>query len=289
MTRKAYLTDLDGTLLRSDASLSTYTIETITELLHGGVPISFATARSYLSSVKVASAIPWTHPLVLYNGALLYDPVARSVLDGYWLDAAASNRVIRLGRDFGVIPLLFALTPGDDEAVLHEPLVRTGDRQFYASRPNDPRFRELRELVCPPDYKTLILTFIGTLEELEPLRAELHRQFGSAIHMHLLEDIYLKPSYFLEVSHAKANKKEGLCLWAQRMSIEPCDITVFGDNLNDLGMFEAAGTGMAVKRAHDRLKAIASGEIASNDEDAVARYIWEDVRQAGGMNRTLGA
>jgi Cof subfamily protein (haloacid dehalogenase superfamily) len=273
MTDRAFLTDLDGTLLLPDASLSVYTIETVSKLLNMGVKISYATARSYRSSNQAVSCIPWKYPIVLYNGALLYDPVAHQVIDGYWLSPVFTNELLEIGRRHQLLPLLFALTSLDEEAVVHEPLVRAGDRHFYASRPDDPRFREVIRLVCPADYKVLILTYIGLFEELEPLSKEFANKYGANIHIHFLKDIYIEDHYFLEISHAKANKREGLLLWSRLMGVEPSDVTVFGDQLNDIGMFELAGTKVAVGNAHPELKALADVVVTSNEEDAVAHYL----------------
>jgi len=52
------------------------------------------------------------------------------------------------------------------------------------------------------------------------------------------------------------------------------DITVFGDSVNDLGMFKLAGTSVAVSNALDEVKAVADLVLPhSNDEDAVAKYL----------------
>jgi 5-amino-6-(5-phospho-D-ribitylamino)uracil phosphatase len=104
-----FLTDLDGTLLRSDAALSDYTVRTITAALRDGVVISYATARSYTSSNKIVSAIPWKYPIVLYNGAMLLDPLSKRVIGGHWLDTDVANEVIELGRGHKLLPFLFAL------------------------------------------------------------------------------------------------------------------------------------------------------------------------------------
>lgn len=273
MNRQAFLTDLDGTLLRSDTTLTYFAVETVTRLLLEGVPISYATARSYRSSHQAVSAIPWKYPLVLYNGALLFDPVSQQVIDGYWLDTLLANTIIETGRQHQLVPLLFALADNGEEAVLHEPLVRVGDRQFYDSRPNDPRFREMIRLECPTDYKTLIITYIGLLGELEAFSQGLIERYGSRVNMHMMKDFYIENHYFLEISHAQANKREGLILWSHLVGVDPGEVTVFGDNLNDVGMFEAAGTRIAVRNAHDRLKMMADSIIDSNDEDAVPRYL----------------
>ncbi|WP_424767076.1 HAD family hydrolase [Paenibacillus sp. sgz302251] len=268
-----FLTDLDGTLLRSDASLSEYTINTISSALKKGIVISYATARSYISSQQVVSAIPWQYPIILYNGAVIFDPVAQKLLDGNWLETGTANDIISLGREYGLLPFLFALDPEDKERVLHERLSRAGDMQFFENRPLDPRFGEVPYLACPDTFRTLIVSYIGLLEELEPLKAEVQLRFGKNVHIHLMKDAYIANHYFLEFSHQKANKNEGLRKWSALMNCSPQDITVFGDNLNDVGMFEAAGTRIAVSNAHPALIEMSTLVAASNDEDGVAKYI----------------
>lgn len=268
-----FLTDLDGTLLQSDASLSGYTVNVINHALKQGMIISYATARSYISSNKIVSVIPWKYPVILYNGAVIFDPVSSKVIGGYWLDIETTNEIIKLGKAQSLIPFLFALDDEDKERVLHEKLHRTGDLKFYESRPNDPRFGEVPQLECPDSIRTLIVTYIGLLEELEPLKAEVQQKLGKKVHIHLMRDSYIENHYFLEFSHSMANKKEGLKQWCELMHCQPDEVTVFGDNLNDLGMFEAAGTKVAVSNAHTTLIELSTLVAESNDEDGVAKYI----------------
>lgn len=267
------LTDLDGTLLYPDATVSSYTREVITQLLEQGHVVSYATARSYTSSQAVVGSIPWKHPLVLYNGALLFDPVAKRKLGGAFLDSALTNELLKLGRSFGHCPLLFALDEQDQERVLHEPLVRSGYQQFIASRPNDSRFRELPELICPDNAQTLILTYIGRHDELIPLLEAVKRNYEDSVHIHFMPDAYIADHYFLEISHPKANKRNGLLLWAQSVGCQPEAVIAFGDNLNDLGLLEAAGIKVAVGNAQPKLKELADYVIETNKEDGVAKFL----------------
>jgi len=273
MANKHFLTDLDGTLLQSEASLSGNTINIICHAMKQGIIISYATARSYTSSNKIVSVIPWKYPIILYNGAVIFDPLSSKVIGGYWLDNGTTNQIIEMGRKQSLIPFLFALDDEDKERVFHEKLVRIGDLTFYESRPNDRRFGEMQLLECSDAFRTLIVTYIGLLHELEPLKDEVQRTFGDQVHIHLMKDQYIENHYFLEFSHSKANKKEGLKQWAELMHCKPEDITAFGDNLNDLGMFEAAGTKVAVSNAHPALIELSTLVVESNDEDGVANYI----------------
>jgi Cof subfamily protein (haloacid dehalogenase superfamily) len=271
--QRYFVTDLDGTLLSSDARLSVFTADTVAELLNRGAVVSFATARSYRSSQQVVSAISWKYPVVLYNGAVIWDPAAGKVAGGNWLDRETTNGIIEMGRSERLLPLLFALDGGDNEHVLHEKLVRACDLSFYRSRPGDPRFCEVARLACPDSYRTLIVTYIGTYEQLAPLREKVLDRFGDVVHTHFMKDVYIENHYFLEFSHPLANKKEGLKQWTDLVGCDPSEVTVFGDNLNDVGMFETAGWRVAVSNAHPDIRAMADHITASNNDDGVARYL----------------
>jgi hydroxymethylpyrimidine pyrophosphatase-like HAD family hydrolase len=91
--------------------------------------------------------------------------------------------------------------------------------------------------------------------------------------MHFTLDNYLQDQYFLEVSHPLANKKNGALQWAELVGCLPEQMIVFGDNLNDIGLFEAGTKNIAVSNARAELKEKTGLIIASNEEDGVARYI----------------
>ena len=273
MEQRMFITDLDGTLLRSDATVSEYSIRVLTEAVQRGLTIGYATARSIASSGKIVSAIPWNSPLIVYNGARILDPNTHEELASHMLKPQITNEVIEFGRRHGLCPFLFLMDSSGREKVYHEELNRTGDRQFHASRPGDPRFRRMNLLRCPEDADALTITYIGLYDEMASFHEEAIRLFGDAIHVHFMADRYIKEHYFLEYSHPKANKKHALLKWCELMETDPVNVTVFGDQLNDIGMFQAAGTRLAVANAHDSLKLLATGYVNANDEDGVAAYL----------------
>ena len=68
-----YVTDLDGTLLRSDETTSAFTAQTINSFVEKGMLFSYATARSYVTAAKVTRGIDARIPLIVYNGAMVID------------------------------------------------------------------------------------------------------------------------------------------------------------------------------------------------------------------------
>lgn len=274
LKRQYFLTDFDGTLLKNNSSMSDYTIKVIKDAISQGVIISYATARSYTSSNSVTSMIPWESPLVLYNGALIYDPIKKEVISGCWLSEETTDLIIAEGKKHNLIPLLFCLDKFDQEKVLHEKLIRLGDIQFVKERENDPRFQEVHKLQCPDEHRTLYITYIGGKSELEPLKSSLELIFKDQIGIHFMEHTSIQNHYYLELTHSKANKEEGLIQWSKRVGCEVDEVTVFGDNLNDLGMFLKAGKKIAVENANPVIKELADEIIKSNEEDGVESYIY---------------
>jgi 5-amino-6-(5-phospho-D-ribitylamino)uracil phosphatase len=274
MEKLYILSDLDGTLLRSNSTLSPFSKEVFTKALGDGHVVSYATARSYTSSQTLVSAIPWQFPIILYNGALILDPLTQTTVGGAWLSHEITNEVISLGKSYDQVPFLFLLDENQHELVLHEPLRRVGEQGFFDSRPNDRRFHEIPLLqLNHPDKKVMIVTYIGVYEELMPFYNALKQRYGTDIYLHFTLDIYLKDQYFLEISDPLANKGTATLKWADLVGCLPKQVIVFGDNLNDLSMFESGGKRFAVSNSRPELQEKADSLIASNDEDGVAYYI----------------
>lgn len=270
---RIFITDLDGTLLRSDQTMSDFTVNVLNSAIQEGCIISFATARGLFSAYSVVSDIAWKHPVILYNGALLFDVVHNRVIDGYFLDAGLTNEIIQTGKKHGCSPFYFLLDSTNKERVYHEKLTTFGMMEFLKSRINDPRFMEVNELESSDDEKTLALTFIGELDDLLPLKEEVSSVLRDKVNLHIMKDYYIEDQYFLEFSHPHAAKCEGLKMWAKHMNVETKDICIFGDNLNDLGLFEVGGKKIAVSNSHVDILGIADTVIESNNEDGVAKYI----------------
>ena len=79
--------------------------------------------------------------------------------------------------------------------------------------------------------------------------------------------------YFLEVLSSEVNKGTAASFVKDYIGAEK--MIAFGDNLNDIPLFEAADEAYAVSNGHERLKAIADGVIGDNNSDAVATFIYE--------------
>lgn len=272
MNRQYFLTDLDGTLLRSNATVSDFTVDVINRTLAENHVFSFATARSFVSAKSLVNRIRWTYPIIIYNGALIIDPQTEQILSGQFLDNDTATKILALGRQLGLMPLVFGIESGGNQRVWHEAFMNDGQRQFSESRPGDPRFKFNESLSLRQDDQVMILTYIASEAELQPFKDILVEEFDDQMHIHFTRDTYLRDYYFLEISHLDANKETAMKTWASLVGCSLSDVTVFGDNLNDIGLFKGAGKRLAVANAHEDLKDMADEVIGSNNEDGVAIY-----------------
>lgn len=84
MKRCLYISDLDGTLLRRDETLSEHTCRVINRLTENGGLFSYATARSYVTAKKITKGLDAKIPLIVYN-VQLYTPQLVSCAPGLWM------------------------------------------------------------------------------------------------------------------------------------------------------------------------------------------------------------
>lgn len=273
MDRQYFLTDLDGTLLRSDATLSDFTVDVINRTLAEGHVFSFATARSLISAKLLVGLIRWTYPVIIYNGALIIDPLSERILNGKFLSNDSTIQILELGRQIGLMPLVFGIEASGMHRVWHEEFTNHGQRRFVDSRPGDRRFQIRDPLSLTHGDQVIMLTYIASESELQLFKDHLIETFDGQIHVHFTRDTYLRDCYFLEISHPHANKEEAIKTWASLVGCSPSDVVAFGDNLNDIGLLRVAGQGITVANAHQELKSMANGIIGTNDQDGVAKYI----------------
>ena len=185
MMKTLYVSDLDGTLIRSDERTSDYTNRTINRLVEEGMLFSYATARSYHTSHKVTRGLNAKIPLIIYNGCMVVDNV-----DGSFLIKNFFGEEIRdVLKDLfahDVYPIVYAFINGEEkfsfahskcsQAVLDFNETRKGDRRCRMAATED----ELLE------GEIFYLTCIDKAEKLLPL----YEKYKDSYHCVYQIDIY---------------------------------------------------------------------------------------------------
>lgn len=263
-----YVTDLDGTLLRSDATLSPYTVSTINRLTEQGLAFTYATARSIESARPIAGKLNLPLPAITRNGAVLADNAT-----GKHLEKAlfTEEEVALLKEMLPELPrcgfvscflgeeMFKAYVPGN----LVSGMVQYVD--FYRDDPMMKPVKTLEEMFFgQPGYVTLIDD-----REKAALIYEKVRQYSG------WECIFQKDTYWdeywVEVCPRNCTKAKAILKMKEQYGFRK--VVAFGDSVNDMPMFRAADEAYAVSNALEALKEIATGVIGGNNEDAVARFL----------------
>ncbi len=254
MTPKLVASDLDGTLVRSDGTISDWSRTVIADVEARGVPVVFVTGRPLRWAEEVFDHVGDHGLAVVSNGALVWDVAADVPRIRREIDAAT---VLRVCAD------LRAAVPGSAFAV--ETVEGMGLEPEFHERhpvPDGARRGPIDELVTGPVVKLL-----ARHEELDP------QAYWDAAELAIGEHVTItwsSTSTLLEISAAGVTKASTLALVAEELGVRPEDVVAFGDMPNDLPMLAWAGTPYAMANAHPSVLAAVDHVAPSNDEDGVA-------------------
>lgn len=273
-----YVSDLDGTLLRSNEKTSEYTNSVINNLTEKGMIFSYATARSLITAKKVTSGINAKIPLIVYNGAFVVDNLTEDILIANYFDESVDLVLEDLFAN-KVYPIVYAYINGKEKFSFIPELCSDGMNKFLDSRKGDIRTNAVRTTENLKSGSIFYITCIDEPQKLEPL----YEKYRDSYHCVYQTDIYTNEQW-LEIMPLDTSKARAI---RQLQSLLNCEkLVVFGDGKNDMDMFELADESYAVQNAHEDLKRIATGIISSNDEDGVAKWLDENFIMASG--RKLG-
>jgi Cof subfamily protein (haloacid dehalogenase superfamily) len=260
--------DLDGTLLRSDNSVSQATRDALAAAEAAGLVVAFVTGRPPRWLHEVAVATGHRGVAVAANGALTYDLHTETILAEHPLppdQLAEVTRVLRAKIPQVRFALEYGLDFGYEPEYRHDwNIVPDTDR---AGRPlPTPAAVELAELLDKPAVKLLARgrgmaadEFMDLVEELVGDQVTVTRSGHSPL---------------VEISATGITKAFGLAALADAHGIDRQQVAAVGDMPNDVPMLEWAGQSYAVANAHPSALAAAGTVLAeTNDEDAVATLI----------------
>ncbi|GIG08316.1 hydrolase [Catellatospora coxensis] len=261
---KLVATDLDGTVVRSDETVSGFTHAVFDRVRAAGVPIVGATGRGPRLEELSRIDLPHADLLVLGGGGRvldLRDPSAPRVLrDARLPGPVVAGLVDALENRLGRVKLLVEVLDTQ-----RAPL--WGDDVDDWPYPDDLKFRPREESLCYDVIKAFVKTDDTDADTLlRTARGLVAPEVAAFTHSGL---------GWVEVTPPGVDKATGLAVVAAELGIDPADVLVFGDMPNDIPMFEWAGHRVAVANAHPEILALADEVTLSNDRDGVAVYLDE--------------
>lgn len=250
---KMIVTDLDGTLLKNDKTLSAYTIEIIRKLRQKGHKFVIATARP-LRAVKIFLKDLKIDAGIYHNGALIYEN--ENKIDGFLINNAKE-----------IVDKILSSYPNTSIAVESNDILYSN---FDAEKLwpgtsftiTESKFSEIEDKKA--DKIIVEASSLSDMKKYEKL---------------LSEDLYIQISEnkIGMIMKKDATKSNAIKFLACRYNIKTENIIAFGDDYNDIDMLKFCRTGVCVNNGIADVKKIANDICDTNENDGVAKWIEEHI------------
>ena len=261
---KAVFLDMDGTLLRSDHSVSEPTKTMIRDLTGKGISVVLVSARPLNAVLPTfhGLGLPASAPVITLNGSYIVEeeqPVFEARLD---LDVAA--RVTELVRPFKATIAYYL------------------QREWYAEvsdawTDHEQRIMDVALGVAPigeliQQWKTrnmapnkmMVMSEAANITDIQQhLRSVYNGQLN----------IYPSKATYLEVMDTRGSKVNAVRFISEKLGLAPAEIIAMGDNYNDVEMIQFAGMGVAMGNAPEDIKAKAKYVTDTNNNDGVRKAL----------------
>ncbi|TYB47079.1 HAD family hydrolase [Nonomuraea sp. PA05] len=251
-------TDLDGTALRTDGTVSPRTVAAFGKVEESGAVLAFVTGRPPRWMGGVAAAVRHRGLAICANGALIYDLHTERIVESHLIAVEVLEEVVAQLRA-NVSELVFSVEYEAGFAHESDFLLGGLDRRLGAVR--------VDSVTARPCAKLLALHPAMNADELQPVVDELVGHLVTATHS--------SRRGLIEMSAQGVTKASALAAFAAEHGIKDTQTVAFGDMPNDLPMLSWAGTSYAVANAHPDVLAAVDHVTAANDDDGVARVIEE--------------
>ncbi len=271
-----YVSDLDGTLLDSSISLPATAVEALNRAIDCGALFTVATARTPGTLYKLLRNLHLQLPAIVMTGAALWHRDSDTYSDTC-LFSADNVREIRDAYDRNSLSYFIYTLRHNLIEIYHQGPLSDIERDFIAARARNPYKRFLCDREgfsdIPEHLDDAILFFAMQPSDIShPAYADLQRI------PHVNPMFYNDANYpeiaMIETFPENASKAQAVSRMARQLGADR--IVVFGDNLNDLPMFEIADLAVAVSNAIPEVKAKADLIIGHHDDSAVATFILDD-------------
>ncbi len=275
--------DIDGTLLDPTDVVRPAVREAIQACRELGVEVALATGRRLRTTRPIVGELGIQLPLVLYNGALVWDTEHEVPLAERPLDRAALARTLHEAEREGLGALALR-GPGSGErmVLVTDPLPRLPEfEQQLLPRSGDVDQLPVSEVLALQDVLTIDL--FGPERALRHATARLARAGYAIYHHGPFEWLPALPRWVANVHAPGVSKASGVEVLARRLGLTLADVLAVGDGENDLPLLRAAGLGVAMGNAPEHVRAQADAVVRGHDEDGVVealeRFVLEPWRR----------
>lgn len=268
MSKTLYVSDLDGTLLSNKSGLKDRSAELLNRLIKNGVLFTYATARRFCSAGFRMAKAGIKLPVILMNGVIIADGESGRVIELNGLENSDLSVIRKAAQQYGESPIVYSFINGEQRANYLE-----SKKKQISSYINDHKGdRTLRPCGSYEELFEGDVHYFVFLDCTFPEKVK-KELFGAENGLTYTEyyDHYHKEVLWTEVFSVNATKANAVLRLKEMLNVD--EIVCFGDNLNDMPMFEAADRAYAVSNAKEELKQSADGVIGSNEQISVPKFI----------------
>ena len=257
-----YISDLDGTLLNNNGALSEYTISVLNKLNDNNINFSIATARTPATVVPILSEVNINLPIIVMNGAAIYDLKSNKYITYNSIPKTTTSKILDILKDNNISGFCYTIDNNHIFAY-YDKISNICQASFLNSRLGSP----LKTFVNGPIPKDSDIIHFLLMDN------NVHEKIKDIDGLYFVayEDIYNKEVYTLEIYSEKSSKANAIKYLMDEFKFNK--LISFGDNLNDIPMFELSDECFAVSNATDALKNISTSIIESNMNNGVAKYL----------------
>lgn len=261
MRLKAICSDIDGTLLNSERSLSANLIAVVSSI-SPEIPFFLASARMPAAMRHLLQDLNRPkEPLIAYNGALVLDSEGKE-LESLTIPISLVHEIVHAAMPEGLHLSLFY---GENWYTSVEDHWATREIQNTKVRPTWKNPLEVLENWSATHYGAHKVMCMGDPEKTALLYQTLIQRFGEQLHLYRSKDTYL------EIAPKPISKATGLKkILEHGYAIGLDEVVAFGDGYNDIDLLEQVGWGVAVANAFPEVKAVANEVTKHHKEDGVA-------------------
>lgn len=264
MSIKLIALDIDDTLLNSKGKITEATKQALDKALDQGIKVVLCSGRPlagvtpYLKELGISGDDQY---VVTYNGGLV-ETVSGKVLSRKILDNQTYRRIVSYVTEHKMPYYVLddqSNVYTSDRDVNRIAVVQAWENQagIYIRTPDE----------LDPEFEITKAAIVGEKADLDKFEAPVKAEFGNDYYVVRAGD------YFLEIMNETANKGTGLENLTKILGFTPDEVMVFGDERNDLPMFDFAGSAIAMGNGSDIAKEHSTYVTDTNDNDGIAKAL----------------
>lgn len=260
MTRIAIVvSDVDGTLLTRDKTLTDNAKDAVRRLSDAGIGFTLTSSRPTVGMRFLIEPLSITLPVGSFNGSSIVDPQLNPI-EQHLIPAPAAQTSLDVLNEFGIDIWLFTN---------HQWLTRNPDGEYA---PNERRAIRSDPTVVGhfAPYLTAACKIVGASNDAALLqRCDIAMQKALGAHATAVRS----QSYYLDITPPGRNKGTFVRTMAKRLGISTDAVATIGDMENDLAMFKTSGISIAMGNATDDVKKMATHVTTSNEDEGFAKAV----------------